>query len=118
MMPRMHPQKRTGKPCMLSFRHTLDNPGDSTDHQYDRLSEEELSVTATGQVSTAMNGESVFSLNKKIAEQKMQALEKKEKICQVISGKCWSMPKNCRVTNGQGQTMNQFSPDGSSDQVM
>lgn len=50
------------------FRKYLDNPGSTKDEKTKLLSPEELKVTATGQVSTSMHGETVFSINLKEAE--------------------------------------------------
>jgi pimeloyl-ACP methyl ester carboxylesterase len=50
------------------FQKHLNNPGDPRDEDVQILSAEELQVTSTGQVSTSLGGETVFSLNSKVAE--------------------------------------------------
>lgn len=49
------------------FRKHLNNPGNTGDEEVRLLSADELRVTETGQLSTSLSGESVFSLNKKSA---------------------------------------------------
>jgi hypothetical protein len=71
--------KKNRESMYAFFQRTLDNPGDSTDEEMKMIPDEHLQVTKTGQVSTSLNGESAFSLNKKDAEKKMQSLEKKRK---------------------------------------
>jgi hypothetical protein len=46
------------------FQEYLKNPGNPTDEQVKLLTKEELQVTASGQVSTSFEGETVFSLNR------------------------------------------------------
>jgi hypothetical protein len=48
------------------FRKHLKNPGDNTDEEIKILTPEELQVTKTGQVSTSLGGESVFTLNSRL----------------------------------------------------
>jgi hypothetical protein len=50
------------------FQKHLDNPGSNKDEDIRLLTKEELRVTKTGQVSTSMGGETVFSLNSKEAD--------------------------------------------------
>ena len=47
------------------FQKHLNLPGESTDYEVQFLSPEELQITETGQVSTSLGGETVFTLNKK-----------------------------------------------------
>ena len=47
------------------FQLHLNNPGDSKDQIVALLSKDELRVSATGQVSVSLGGETVYSLNKK-----------------------------------------------------
>lgn len=47
------------------FQKHLRNPGSASDLNVELLSMDELQVTSTGQVSTALNSESVYTLNKK-----------------------------------------------------
>lgn len=71
--------KKNRESMYAFFQKTLDNPGDSSDEEMKMIPDEHLQVTKTGQVATAFDGESAFSLNRKDAEKKMQALEKKRK---------------------------------------
>ena len=57
------------------FQRHLDNPGNSRDLDVQILSEEELRVTRTGQVSTSLGGETVFSLNHREAQRRLEALQ-------------------------------------------
>jgi len=50
------------------FQKHLNNPGSYKDEQVSFLTKDELRVTKTGQVSTSMAGETVFSLNRKEAD--------------------------------------------------
>ncbi|MDO9340328.1 MAG: acetylxylan esterase [Bacteroidales bacterium] len=50
------------------FQKHLNNPGNPCDEETQPLAIEELQVTKTGQVSTSMSGETVFSLNRRVAE--------------------------------------------------
>ncbi len=57
------------------FQKHLENPGDSSDIKTALLPVDALQVTATGQVSTALNGETTFSLNVKDVERRSEALQ-------------------------------------------
>ncbi|MEX0928948.1 MAG: acetylxylan esterase, partial [Balneolales bacterium] len=56
------------------FQKHLDNPGDPRDEDVELLSEAEIQVTPTGQVATSLGGETVFSLNRREAERRMETL--------------------------------------------
>jgi len=47
------------------FQKHLNNPGSSADEEVENLTAAELQVTETGQVSTSLGGETVYSLNSK-----------------------------------------------------
>ena len=49
------------------FQRHLNNPGNPNDEEIEPLTKEEMQVTESGQVSASLNGETVFSLNKKVA---------------------------------------------------
>jgi cephalosporin-C deacetylase-like acetyl esterase len=49
------------------FRQYLDHPGSTVDEPNDSLRVEDLRITETGQVMTALRGESAFGLNAKVA---------------------------------------------------
>jgi hypothetical protein len=55
------------------FQKHLSNPGNPSDEEVNLLTDEELRVTESGQVSVSLQGETVFSINLKKAEE----LEKK-----------------------------------------
>ena len=57
------------------FQKHLNNPGNPADEIVPRLTDEELRVTVTGQVSTSLAGETVYSLNCKEAEKLQSQLQ-------------------------------------------
>ena len=57
------------------FQKHLRNPGSSKDEKFELLTSEEMQVTKTGQVSTSLGGETVFSLNRKETEKLMSELK-------------------------------------------
>jgi hypothetical protein len=57
------------------FQKSLGNPGSPDDDTLSTLNEEEMRVTATGQLSTSWKGETVFSLNSKEAEKLKSRLQ-------------------------------------------
>lgn len=57
------------------FQKSLDNPGKSKDEEIEPLSVDEIRVIQTGQVSTSLGGETVFSLNRKESEKLVQQLQ-------------------------------------------
>jgi len=61
------------------FRKHLNNPGSSADEETEPFTPEEVKVTATGQVATSLGGETVFSLNRKEAENNLKKLEASRK---------------------------------------
>ena len=71
-----HASTKKNREAMYSFfQKQLNNPGSPTDHTYPILTEEEMLVSETGQVSTSYKAESVFSLNRKEAEQLVKKQE-------------------------------------------
>jgi len=63
----VHRSTKKNREAMYAFfQKYLDNPGSSEDLVVEVPDIEELLVTKTGQVSTSLNGQSVFSLNKTI----------------------------------------------------
>ncbi len=56
------------------FQKQLNLPGDSKDNEVEFLTPEELKITETGQVLTSLGGETVFSLNKKEAQNYLDKL--------------------------------------------
>ena len=61
------------------FSEHLNNPGDTKDVETEQLTREELQVTTTGQVSTSLGGETVFSLNLKEAIRHSELLNEMRK---------------------------------------
>ncbi len=57
------------------FQKALNNPGTPEDLNVETLTAEEMQVTATGQVSTSLLSETVYSLNRKEAEKLMNGLD-------------------------------------------
>jgi hypothetical protein len=83
-----HASTEKNREAMYAFfqRH-LDNPGNPEDQEVEILSAEEIRVTETGQVSTSLGGETVFSLNRKDAEKLVDELESsRRKVNRHISG--------------------------------
>ncbi len=72
-----HASTKKNKEAMYAFfQKHLNNPGCSLDMEVEILSDDELMVTATGQISTSLKGETVFSLNRQYAEKLLENLEK------------------------------------------
>ncbi len=76
----VHASTQKNREAMYAFfQKYLSNPGDSSDEELTILTPEELRVTETGQVSTSLNSETIFSLNRKEAaalENKLQIARK------------------------------------------
>jgi hypothetical protein len=71
-----HASTKKNREAMYTFfQKHLNNPGDPVDQDVEVLSNDEIRVTNTGQVSTAYKGETVFSLNKKEAEKLIENLQ-------------------------------------------
>jgi hypothetical protein len=64
-----HASTRKNREAMYAFfQKHLNNPGNNTDIEVDILSEKELMVTTTGQLSTSVGSETIFSLTARQAE--------------------------------------------------
>jgi dienelactone hydrolase len=61
------------------FRKHLNNPGSTADEETEPFTPEEVKVSATGQVATSLGGETVFSLNRREAENNAAKLESSRK---------------------------------------
>ncbi len=61
------------------FMHHFDLPGDPAEEEVTILSEAELTVTPTGQISTSLGGDMVFDVNKRETEELIRNLEKSRK---------------------------------------
>ncbi|MEO6188923.1 MAG: alpha/beta hydrolase family protein [Ginsengibacter sp.] len=71
--------KKNRESMYAFFQKSLNNPGDSSDAEVNILTPKELQVTETGQVSTSLKGETVFSLNRKAAERLVYKLQSSRK---------------------------------------
>jgi len=67
--------RKTREAIYRFFQQHLNHPGDSADEEIAALPEAELTVTPTGQVSDSLGGETVFSLNRSLAEKLAARLE-------------------------------------------
>ena len=73
-----HGFTRKNREAMYAFfQKHLKNPGDPGDHEVETIPLEELWVTESGQLATSLQGETMYSLNKKIVEKQVSALESK-----------------------------------------
>ncbi len=68
--------RKTMETLYAFFQQTLDLPGDPTDEDVAVLSDDELTVTPTGQVLTSLPSETIFSLNRREAERLMDRLNR------------------------------------------
>jgi cephalosporin-C deacetylase-like acetyl esterase len=69
------------------FMHHFNLPGDPAEEEVTILSEAELTVTPTGQISTSLGGDMVFDVNKRETEELIKDLEKSRKnIARHLSG--------------------------------
>jgi hypothetical protein len=60
----VHASTKKNREAMYTFfRENLKNPGKTEDEEVTILTPDEIKVTVTGQISTSISGESVFSLN-------------------------------------------------------
>ncbi|QDV26772.1 alpha/beta hydrolase [Aureliella helgolandensis] len=60
--------KKNNEATYAFFQKFLDLPGSAQETEYPYLTEQELAVTETGQVSTSLQSETVFSINRQEAE--------------------------------------------------
>jgi len=71
-----HASTRKNREAMYAFfQKYLGNPGSPDDEAVKILTAEEMQVTKTGQASTSLGGETVFSLNRKEAEKLVSKLQ-------------------------------------------
>lgn len=82
-----HASTKKNREAMYAFfQKYLDNPGKAADQEVEVLTGEEIQVTETGQVSTSYDGESVFSLNLQLVEEKQNKLKaSREELSEHIS---------------------------------
>ncbi len=75
-----HGTTRKNREAMNAFfQEHLDHPGSPVEEEVEFLVDDELRVTSTGQISTSLNGETVFSLNRKESEKLLAGLEESRK---------------------------------------
>ncbi len=67
--------KKTREAIYRFFQRYLNNPGDSAEEDLTPLPLAELTVTGTGQVTDSLGGETVFTLNRTVAEKLAARLE-------------------------------------------
>ncbi len=73
-----HGFTRKNREAMYAFfQKHLNNPGDPSDHEIETIPVEELWVTESGQLATSLQGETMYSLNKKIVEKQLSVLDSK-----------------------------------------
>jgi hypothetical protein len=71
-----HASTKKNREAMYAFfQKYLNNPGNPSDETVKPLTAEEMQVTTTGQVSTSIGGETVFSLNRKETEKLVKVLQ-------------------------------------------
>ena len=69
--------KNNNEATYAFFQKHLNNPGDPTHEDVTVISEKELQVTKTGQMTTSFNAETIYSVNKKIVEKQIASLQLK-----------------------------------------
>lgn len=76
----IHASTKKNREAMYAFfQKHLNNPGSATDEEIPILSDAEIQVTKTGQVSTSLNSETVFSLNRATGERLEAQLQSSRK---------------------------------------
>jgi cephalosporin-C deacetylase-like acetyl esterase len=68
--------KKNREAVYAFFQKFLNNPGNSQDEEVITLTDKEIQVTPTGQLSTSVGSETVFSLNQKQTEKAYLALQR------------------------------------------
>ena len=71
--------KNNRESVYMFFQKFLNLPGNPEEEEVEILKAEELQVTSSGQVSTSLGGETVFSINKKETEKLLNKLENSRK---------------------------------------
>ncbi|MGF1583835.1 MAG: acetylxylan esterase [Bacteroidales bacterium] len=75
-----HASTRKNREAMYAFfQKHLNNPGNPADMDVELLSQEELMVTQTGQISTSLDAETVFSINRRESEKLLSRLDDSRK---------------------------------------
>lgn len=129
-----HASTKKNREAMYAFfQNVLGNPGSAKDEETKLLSDAELQVTETGQVSTALNSESCYSLNHKKAEAGMIQLEaarknrngnfsvivnEAKKLSGFIEPKILSAPLFIGRIQRQGYTIEKYTLKGEGDYII
>jgi dienelactone hydrolase len=64
--------KNNNEAMFAFFQKYLNNPGSPSDEDVELIPAEDLQITKTGQLATSLKGETIFTLNKKVVEQKLE----------------------------------------------
>jgi cephalosporin-C deacetylase-like acetyl esterase len=67
--------KKNNEATYAFFQEFLNNPGDSSDEDVETIPVKDLQVTETGQLSTALQSETIYSLNKRVVENQVERLK-------------------------------------------
>ncbi len=67
--------KNNNETMFAFFQKYLDNPGSPADEDVDVIPAEDLKVTKTGQLATSLKSETIFTLNKKVVDKKLERLK-------------------------------------------
>ncbi len=100
-----HASTKKNREAMYAFfQHHLNNPGDPRDEELEILTDDEIRVTATGQVSTSLKGETVFSLNRENVRQGASPVDAQQiiKAARQLSG--YQSPKDFGTAVFAGRT--------------
>ncbi len=107
----VHASTQKNREAMYAFfQKHLQNPGDANDEEVGMFSLEELQVTSTGQVATALDSKNVFDLNREESQKKKAEIEQHreafqpEKVkqdAQILSG--YEAPEAAKEVHFAGQ---------------
>lgn len=93
-----HASTQKNREAMYAFfQKHLNNPGDPGDHIVNLLTKDEMRVTADGQVSTSLGGETVFSLNRK---ESIETINKRDSILNRNDSYLQNIPEKARKLSG------------------
>ena len=71
-----HTSTKSNRESMYAFfQKHLNHPGNPMDEEVDILGDDELQVTPTGQLATSLGGETIFTLNRKLAQEQVSRLQ-------------------------------------------
>ncbi len=77
----VHQSTKKNREALYSFfQKQLNMPGSSVDEKVEYLTPEEFKITKTGQVITSLGGETIYSLNKKEAEEAIKKIKQTKNI--------------------------------------